>query len=675
MPSSEPTKKLLLIGWDAADWKVITPLLESGLMPNLARLIEFGIRGNLGSLRPCLSPILWTSIATGKLAEKHGILGFIEPLPEGEGVRLSSSTSRKTKALWNILSQRGFKTHVVDWYASHPAEPINGVCVSAEFMGTLAKCGEPWPIPAGAVHPAELAEDIARLRVHPSELGLADLLPFIPRLAELTASAPNDPRLKTLMSALAKNASVHAVATAILDAEPWDVLAVYYDAIDVVGHEFMLFHPPRLSQVSERDFDLFHGVMNALYQFHDMMLGRLMQMAGNDAAIVLVSDHGFYSDHLRPATTGRDPNSEETAALWHRHFGVLAMRGSGIKRNEQVSGATLLDIAPTILTMLGLPIGADMDGRVLIDVFERPPSELKRVDSWDTESGPGDAGMHPENVRQDPYMSADAIDQLIALGYLPEPARDQRVAADIARAHAQFNLSVSQLFAGRADLARESLEQLCGKWPDEARFVQWLARCYARLDMHRECRETVERCHARFGTTPDSEMMLAAATFNEGNVEAALAMLPSLRQRHGSSVAANLVAGGMYLATQRWADAAEVYRNSLALEADSEQGHYGLARALAGMGKFEESAEHALMAAELVHIHPPAQYQLGVALEGMGEIERAIQSMEAAVAISPKYIDARRHLARIYRSRGEDARAILHERVAEEHAAKPNPRS
>ncbi len=88
--------RLLLIGWDAADWKVIHPLLDSGQMPNLARLIAGGVHGNLATIYPALSPMLWTSIATGKRPYKHGIHGFSEPLPDGSGVRPITLLSRKT---------------------------------------------------------------------------------------------------------------------------------------------------------------------------------------------------------------------------------------------------------------------------------------------------------------------------------------------------------------------------------------------------------------------------------------------------------------------------------------------------------------------------------------------------------------------------------------------------
>ncbi|PAW73105.1 MAG: hypothetical protein B9S38_04645, partial [Verrucomicrobiia bacterium Tous-C4TDCM] len=96
-PSSSP-RKVLLVGWDAADWKVIHPLLDAGKMPHLARFIEQGVMGNIATLQPALSPTLWTSIATGKRPYKHGILGFSEPDPVTGGIRPITNLSRKTKA-------------------------------------------------------------------------------------------------------------------------------------------------------------------------------------------------------------------------------------------------------------------------------------------------------------------------------------------------------------------------------------------------------------------------------------------------------------------------------------------------------------------------------------------------------------------------------------------------
>ncbi|HKK30392.1 MAG TPA: alkaline phosphatase family protein, partial [Alphaproteobacteria bacterium] len=128
--SADRAKKVLLIGWDAADWKVAAPMMDAGEMPNLAKLVSSGVMGNMATLFPVLSPMLWTSIATGKRAHKHGIHGFSEPDPQSGGVRPITNLSRKVKAVWNILNQNGLKSNVVGWWPSNPVEPIDGVMVS-----------------------------------------------------------------------------------------------------------------------------------------------------------------------------------------------------------------------------------------------------------------------------------------------------------------------------------------------------------------------------------------------------------------------------------------------------------------------------------------------------------------------------------------------------------------
>ena len=148
--------RLLLVGWDAADWKVIDPLLAKGEMPHLARLLEQGVRGNLATIHPPLSPMVWTSIATGKRPPKHGILGFTEPTPDGLSVRPISNLGRKTKALWNIVHQNGRSSIVVGWWPSHPAEPIRGAMVS-DLFPLKGEHSPGAPMPLGTVAPASLA--------------------------------------------------------------------------------------------------------------------------------------------------------------------------------------------------------------------------------------------------------------------------------------------------------------------------------------------------------------------------------------------------------------------------------------------------------------------------------------------------------------------------------------
>jgi len=92
-----------------------------------------------------LSPMLWTSIATGQRPHKHGIHGFTEPAPDGRSLRPITVLSRKVKALWNILNQNGVRTNVVGWWPSHPAEPLNGVMISNHYQRAKANLDQPWP--------------------------------------------------------------------------------------------------------------------------------------------------------------------------------------------------------------------------------------------------------------------------------------------------------------------------------------------------------------------------------------------------------------------------------------------------------------------------------------------------------------------------------------------------
>ncbi|MDE3199248.1 MAG: alkaline phosphatase family protein, partial [Acidobacteriota bacterium] len=202
------SRRLLLIGWDAADWKVARPLMEQGRMPHLRRIVEGGASGHIATIHPPLSPMLWTSIATGKRAVHHGIHGFFEPAPDGRGAQPVSNLSRSTKAIWNILNQNGLRSIVIGWWPSHPAEPIDGVMVSDLFHRANNPIGEGWPLLEHSVHPASLAETVGALRVHPDSLTPEAVERFIPLAREIDQD--RDHRLGMCMTMLAEFLSVEA---------------------------------------------------------------------------------------------------------------------------------------------------------------------------------------------------------------------------------------------------------------------------------------------------------------------------------------------------------------------------------------------------------------------------------------------------------------------------------
>lgn len=653
-------KRLLIVGWDAADWKIIDPLLASGQLPNLAGLIARGVRGDLSTLQPMLSPLLWTSIATGKTADKHGILNFIEPDPASGALRVATSTTRRTKALWNILSQSGLRTNVIAWYASHPAEPIAGACVSNLFPeGMPPSARDRWPVPPGAVHPASLAEQIAEHRMHLGEVTAADLFAMAPRLREID---PQDGRVALLGRILAQAASVQSVTTALMEGT-WDCTMVFNEAIDVAGHHFMQYYPPRMDHVAARDFEVFSPVLPGIYRLQDMMLGRLLELAGPDAAVILLSDHGFHSDHLRPVIQA-SPDDTHAAmdATWHRPLGVLAMAGPRIKAGERVFGANLLDIVPTALTLLGLPVGADMDGRVLVEVFEREPL-VERVFSWDAVEG--DAGMHPPSLRLDPIESAQAMSQLAELGYVSTPGGDAKAQIDRLARETRFNLAVVYMSTRRV---RESIpiwEELAAVSPDEPRYVLNLAQCYHNVGRYADARALLERFLSMHPGMADATLHLGAALFAEGKVEEAGGVLEGLERAHPERTDLGTLLGTVYAFLRRWDDAHRLFARAVALDPHDPKAHHGLAFVEIGRSRFDLAVEHCLTALDLQHFYPDAHYTLGVALTWMKEYDHAIRSFQVALSMQPGMIDAHRYLASIYRHLGDAQNAPRHRDAAQ----------
>lgn len=651
MPEPSCPRKILVVGWDAADWDLIHPLLDGGRMPNLQRIVDGGVIGNIATLQPCLSPLLWTSIATGKTADKHGITGFIEPLPDGQGVRLASSTSRKTKAVWNILSQNGLRSVIVNWYASHPAEPVIGACVSNRFLEAMPPHpAAPWPVMVEAVQPPEWSNDLASLRMHPAELLPVDLAPLVPRIREIDHT--QDGRPWKLARAIANCVSIHAVATRLIEREDWDFAAVYYDTIDTVGHDFMAYHPPQMDHVSERDFEFYSGVISELYAFHDQLLGRLLALAGADTTVLLVSDHGFHSGKTRPII-----HDDAAAASWHRPYGIFAASGPGILKDERVYGAGLLDITPTILMLFGLPVGLDMDGQALTRILESPPISPAAIPSWDEVSGAD--GMHPPETREDPFTAAAAVKQLIDLGYLLPVAADAEHAVAIAKCESMFNLACVHLHHARPNRAIPLLKRLLEAHTCEQRYLMAYAQALADLGRFRECRDIVRSCEQVSGFSLQGDALMVNASLAEGAINAASARIAEAGARNSSSPVWHLLIGRAFIAQEMWDSAREAFSSGLDLEEDNPHLHGGMARVLLESREHEQAANHALHAVALLHAYPEAHHILGMAMAGLGEAESAIRAFRAAVAYAPGFADAHLRLAILLEATGEQQTASV----------------
>ncbi|GAB4254359.1 MAG: hypothetical protein Kow0079_10570 [Vicingaceae bacterium] len=639
---SKKKNKVLLIGWDAADWKIINPLIEKGEMPALEKMINNGVMGNITTLEPILSPMLWSSIATGKLADKHGVLGFTEPDPVTGGIKPISVTSRKVKAIWNILTQNKLKSNVVGWWPSHPAEPIDGVCVSNFYPKSNKPINEKWEMAKGTIHPKKMEKELAAFRIHPAELTYAHILPFIPNLKKIDQE--KDKRINSFAKILAETATIQACGTYLMENTAWDFMAMYFDGIDHFSHGFMRYHPPKLDKISNEDFEIYKDVVNGAYRFHDMMLEAVLNLIDENTTVILISDHGFHSDHLRPLALPQEPAGP---AYEHRHHGIFCMMGPNVKKDELIYGVSLLDITPTILQIFGLPIGEDMDGKVLTQAFEKL-QPIKTIPSW--EKIEGFCGMHPKDLQQDPLEAKAAIDQLVELGYIDKPDEDKAEASRKTVRELNYNLARVYISTNRHELAIPILEDIYKTDPNETRFTLRLAICYQNIKDFDKARFYIEKTkkialknaqkqaerlskeqskkvlpNTNF---PSIDLLEASIFIDENKPKKALEILNKAKAFHTLLPKKNLHIGQCYLLLKRWKEAEEAFRKVLKFDNNDIAANHGLAVSLLKQGRYEESIEYSLDTIALKYNFAVAHFHLGEALYFLKDYENAVMHLK-----------------------------------------------
>ena len=578
-------KKCILAGWSGADWELLNPLIDAGRMPCLGRLMETGSAGGLSTSGPLIPAVQWSTVATGHTAIRHGVLTATEPDPRSGGVRPAGSASRQTKAIWNLLEEAGFRAHVAGWPASHPADPIGGVFVSDAFCKATAPYGIPWPVQPGAAHPASAEESLLELRVHGGDLGGQDLLTFLPRLREIDQR--QDLRVAKLAAVLAETVTIHAAATWILEHQAWDFLAVHYGAIGAAR------------TLSPDGDDLFQSVPGAVCCFLDAMLARLLELAGENVRLVLVSPYGI-------APTG-----------------LITLSGPGFRRDELVFGVSTLDVVPTILAGFGLPAGEDMPGSA-IRAAMRHAEIPERIPTWE--------GM-PAAPREHPLAVA-GIRELASLGYGGEVSLGLSDLARQSGKEARLNLAMLHLEQAAPEQAAQLLEELLADFPGEPSIGTHFAYACLLAGRHAECRAECVALEADAATHGAAQLLLGALALEAGDRAGAL---QRVRQAATGTLQPPLrcLAGHAFLALGRQAEAELAFTEVIARAPGIAAAHHGIARIRVEQNRFEEGAEAALTAIGIRFHSPHTHYLLGVALVGLGKFARAIQAFETGLAQQP----------------------------------------
>ncbi len=415
----EVLARVFLIGIDGACWSALAPMIRAGVMPNLDRLAGSGARGNLSSMEPTASAIVWTTIATGKQPDKHGIRGFVARTSAGRSVPVSSNM-RRTKALWNIATEQGVTVGFLSWWVTWPAERVRGfVCSDYTWPLKKSDLGFATGVDEQAdrdyrTYPPELAGELDQFVKTEDRLTSGELESLgIAAIPEVEAYAVRDILLKDI--------SVTQMSSYLLDRYEPSLFAVYFDGLDAYWHSFWpqyktyaLARPQGAAGVAALPADV-RGVGEALERHLariDEYLGGMIQRAHPQDVIMVISDHG-YGDNPGNQPMQRTYDDWIEPPHWHTMQGILVAAGGPIRRDFTVAGAGVLDITPTLLALLGLPVGRDMDGRVLETMFTEEFLAAHPIHYVDTyESAP--LGGPPI---ESPYDQA-MIERLKALGYV-----------------------------------------------------------------------------------------------------------------------------------------------------------------------------------------------------------------------------------------------------------------
>ncbi len=563
----------------------------------------------------------------------------------------------------------------------------------------------PGPLPNGTIHPADWTERLAELRTAPMSLPGEVLRLFVPEYNRVDQE--KDKRLHSLATVIAETMSMHAAATEVLEHADWDFAGIYYDAIDHFCHGFMRYHPPRLPDVGEEDFAIFSGVIANAYRYHDAMLGRLLQLAGPDTTVVVMSDHGFHPDALRPLYI---PAEGAGPAVEHRQFGMFTINGPGIRAGETIYGASVLDVVPTLLHLFGLPVGRDMDGQVLSTAFEKV-GKIEAIDTWDAVDG--DAGTHPPGTQVDPVASAEAMKQLVALGYVAPPGEDAAKGVAETVAELKYNLARAHADAGDWDDAARLFEELHAGDPGNHRFIDRAIAALLVTGHRARARQMLDDFDTRVTTSaPEAVADLKRRREEKPDADLKPQTEPKdqrelferrelVERSSGFNILRMILRLRIDLADERLDDARrdlDVLETLYANVASAPTMVFARAytqlkdddRALSWIGKalerdpddwdalafvarihlrnrrFAAATDAALLSLSLIYFQPITHFVLGRSLMARGDDRHAEQAFKTALSQMPGLVPAHSALARLYERRGQTIDATLHRMRASE---------
>ena len=420
--------RVVVLGMDGLERAMVERLVADGRLPHFARLMEEGVWSDLRTTRPILSPIIWTTLASGYPGETHGVGGWVS----AQG-RPFTAADVRARRLWDAASAAEQPVVVAGWLMTWPASPVQGRLYSDKLVWAVPMTKSPddpslalsraehasltglaWP-PDAADRGLARVPDPADLDGHPLQAQVADYGgPFHPWTRDETQLR----HFEADWSAEDRLGMVYLVS-------PDQVSHLYWPFVEPAVERALRQDPEARMRAAERDLarqggrrafpysdapmtpeDFAEGAAQVplVYDWMDEALGRVLaRIDPATTTLLVVSDHGFESGRRSPVLTGghRDP---AVLLAWGRR----ARPGA-----EAATPPSVLDVAPTVAALLGLPGASDWTGRPLDDLFDLPPAPAAEP-SWVL-----DRAQTLDVGALDP-ADAQLLEQLEALGYVDD---------------------------------------------------------------------------------------------------------------------------------------------------------------------------------------------------------------------------------------------------------------
>jgi predicted AlkP superfamily phosphohydrolase/phosphomutase len=374
----ESPPRVTMILLDGASLDYIWPRAAEGRLPNFGRLLDAGASMDLATIRPTQPDPVWAAVATGMYPAKNGIRSpmsyyalhddrpidllpddcFSHTLVQLGIVRDEGKTSAAWRArpLWTILNDYGISTGIVRWPLTYPALPVNGFVITNRFhqLGTLSDVEGP------AAYPAD-SQEVAEKAFAGSDAAAAVLpggTPIPPGTAANLASARWDQYYARSLRAAVR-------------VRPVEFTAMRYQGLDTIGHNMLRYAQPQAfgADITDEERDRYGAILDRYYGYVDGEIGAAMAALSPGDLLLVVSGFGMQpvSPFIRLANRLlRQPDA--SGAHDRAPDGFLLAYGSAVERGKRQRGS-IVDVAPTVLYYMGVPIGRDMDGFTRADLF------------------------------------------------------------------------------------------------------------------------------------------------------------------------------------------------------------------------------------------------------------------------------------------------------------------